>query len=162
MLTCAADVTADSSNVGVMHFEVNTAGGVVLPQGTALNGTDAQHMRIGLSALQSPGNLLQIGVVGPAPVSGAQYTTTADLGESINGVANYLGFTVSGATTSSWVADAGTVVTIAAVGPGPLANYKVIQFTFSGAHMTPSMRSNDKATGTFKLSGSCTAAIQYK
>jgi hypothetical protein len=110
----------------------------------------------------SPGNSLQIAVVGPAPVSGAKYTTAADLGESVNGVANYLGFAVSGASTSSWVADAGTVVTTAAVGPGPLANYKVIQFTFSGAHMTPSMRSNDKATGSFTLSGSCTGAIQYK
>lgn len=162
MLTCSADVTADSSNVGVTHFEVNTAGGVLLPHGTALNGTDAQHTRVGMSALQSPGNMLQIALVGPTPASGAKYTTAADLGESINGVANYVGFSVSGATTSSWVADTGTVVTIAAVGPGPLANWKVMQFTFSGAHMTPSMRSNDKATGSFTLSGSCTAAVQYE
>lgn len=163
LLTCFADVTADTSNVGLTHFEVNTAGGIVLPQGTALSGTDAQHMRIGLAAAQSPGSVLQIGVVGAAPVSGAHYMTTADLGESVNGVPNYLGFAVTAAAaTSSWVADAGTVVTVAAVGPGPLANYKIVQFTFSGAHMLPSMRSNDKATGAFTLSGSCTAAIQYK
>jgi hypothetical protein len=146
-----------------MHFEVNTAGGIVLPQGSG--STKNGNTAFGVTALQSTAggaDTLRINVIGAAPAAGATYATTADLGVSIDSTPNYLGFGVpSGSQGADWVAEAGTVVTVTNVGPGPLANYKIVTFSFSGAHMTPITLGGDQATGTFTMTGTCTAAIQF-
>ncbi len=163
---CTAQITdAAGSNVGVMSFSAPS--GILGPQGSGGTQKDGT-IAFGVHALQSVPELggavqLRIDLVGAAPTPGATYATKADLGTSIDNTPNYLGFGVpNGSEGADWIADAGTVVTVTAVGPGPLSNYKMITFTFSGAHMSPVTLGGDKATGTFTMSGSCYAAIQFK
>lgn len=102
--------------------------------------------------------ILNITVSGDAPAKGASYTVANDDSSVIDLTINDV---VGGTGLHDWVAAPGSVVTIAAVGPGPIPHYTNVTFHLDGVMMQPStIATMNHAMGTFKATGQCAGNIQ--
>ncbi len=99
---------------------------------------------------------LNIVVSGDALTVGASYTApdAAYIDLTINNV-------IASTGSHDWVLAPGGIVKVDSLGPGPVNHYQHLTFALSDVPMEPStVSSENKATGTFKMSGKCSGNIQ--
>jgi hypothetical protein len=100
--------------------------------------------------------LLNMVVSGDTLAVGAPYTApdSAYIDLTINNVVDNSGI-------HDWSLAAGGAMKVDAIGPGPVSHYKHVTFSLDKVTMEPSAIATDnKATGTFKMSGKCSGNIQ--
>jgi hypothetical protein len=151
-MDCELTINPDGANVELTEFS-SMAG-----QGNTTH-KSGHPIEYGFAATASTTTtivLLNIVVSGDALTVGADYTApdAAYIDLTINNV-------VANTGVHDWVLAPGGIVKVDSLGPGPVDHYQRLTFALSDVPMTPStVSSENKATGTFKMSGKCSGNIQ--